>query len=73
MFPDERAPASGLSRREQEVIRHLAAGRSNKEIAATLVLSVHTVERHVANIFAKVGVSNRAAAADWAHRNRLVN
>jgi len=53
------------------VLGHLARGQSNKEIAAAMVLSVHTVERHVANIFAKLGISNRAAAAVWAQRNRF--
>ena len=72
-LPDDRAFAAGLTRREQEVLRHLASGESNKAIAAALVVSVHTVERHVANIFAKLGVSNRATAVSWAQRNRLVN
>ncbi len=46
----------------------LAAGRENAEIAAALGVSVHTVERHVANIFVKIGVPNRAEATAWAHR-----
>jgi DNA-binding CsgD family transcriptional regulator/RecA/RadA recombinase len=69
----EHSADAGLTRREREVLGHLARGQSNKEIAAAMVLSVHTVERHVANIFAKLGISNRAAAAVWAQRNRLVN
>jgi len=66
-------PAAGpLSRREAEVIRLLAAGRENAEIAAALTVSVHTIERHVANIFIKIGVRNRAEATAWAHRHQLV-
>ena len=68
-----RDPAAGpLSPRETEVIRLLAAGRENAEIAAALIVSVHTVERHVANIFIKIGVRNRAEATAWAHRHQLV-
>lgn len=61
-----------LSPREREVLGLLAAGRANKEIAAALHLSVHTVERHVANIFTKLGLRNRAEATSWAHRQRLM-
>jgi len=63
-----------LSRREHEVLRLLAHGRSNDEIARELVLSVRTVERHVANIYAKIGVSGRtarAAATTWAHEHAI--
>ena len=49
----------------------LAAGATNKAIAAELVLSVRTVDRHVSNIFAKLGVSSRAAATAYAHEHRL--
>jgi ATP/maltotriose-dependent transcriptional regulator MalT len=58
-----------LTRREREVLRLVAAGRSNDAIATELVLSVRTVERHVENIYAKIGVSGRtarAAATAWA-------
>jgi DNA-binding CsgD family transcriptional regulator len=64
--------AGGLSERELEVLRRLAAGATNKAIAAELVLSVRTVDRHVSNIFAKLGVSTRAAATAYAHRHRIV-
>jgi DNA-binding CsgD family transcriptional regulator len=57
---------AGLSSREAEVLRLVAAGRSNKEIAKDLVLSVHTVERHVANVYRKLGVHNRAEATAYA-------
>ena len=60
-----------LSQRESEVISLLAAGRENAEIAAVLGVSVHTVERHVANIFIKIAVRNRAEATAWAHRRGL--
>ncbi len=63
----ERKPASeGLSAREVEVLRLLAEGLANKEIGAKLFISVPTVERHVANVYAKIGVSGRAAATAWA-------
>jgi DNA-binding NarL/FixJ family response regulator len=64
--------AHGLSRRELEVLRHVAGGKTNKEIAAELVLSERTIERHVSNIFAKLGVSTRAAATAFAYEHRLV-
>jgi DNA-binding CsgD family transcriptional regulator len=64
--------AHGLTPRELEVLRMVAAGRTNKAIAAELVLSVRTVDRHVSNIFAKLGVSSRAAATTYAHEHGLV-
>ena len=67
--PDD---AHGLSERELVVLRHLASGDTNKAIAAELVLSVRTVDRHVSNIFAKLGVSTRAAATAYAYEHRLV-
>ena len=66
------AAAAGLSRRETEVLRRLAGGATNKAIAAELVLSVRTVDRHVSNIFVKLGVSTRTAAAAYAHEHRIV-
>jgi ATP/maltotriose-dependent transcriptional regulator MalT len=62
----------GLSRRELEVLRLVAAGRSNREIAAELVISEHTVARHVQNIFGKLRVSSRAAATAFAFEHELV-
>jgi DNA-binding CsgD family transcriptional regulator len=64
--------AHGLSRRELEVLRLVAAGKSNREVAATLVISEHTVARHVQNIFAKLGLSSRAAATAFAFEHDLV-
>ena len=62
----------GLTRRELEVLRHVAAGRPNKAIARDLALSNRTVDRHLSNIFNKLGVSSRSAATAFAYRNRLV-
>jgi DNA-binding CsgD family transcriptional regulator len=64
-FPD------GLSAREGEVLRLIAQGLANKEIAAALFISVPTVERHVANIYGKIGTRSRAAAAGYALRKGL--
>jgi DNA-binding CsgD family transcriptional regulator len=61
-----------LTKRELEVLRLLSAGDTNREIAASLVVSVRTVDRHVSNIYAKLGVSSRAAAASYAHQHGLV-
>ena len=62
----------GLSGRELEVLRLVAAGRTNREIAASLVISEHTVARHLQNIFAKLGISSRAAATAFAFEHDLV-
>jgi ATP/maltotriose-dependent transcriptional regulator MalT len=62
----------GLSPRELEVLRLLASGETNRAIAATLVLSERTVDRHVSNIYVKLGVSSRAAATAYAYEQRLV-
>ena len=61
-----------LTNRELEVMRLVAAGRTNSEIAADLVVSEHTVHRHVANILRKLGEPTRAAAAARATRDGLV-
>ena len=62
----------GMSARELEVLRHVAGGQTNKEIATELVLSERTIERHVSNIFAKLGVSTRAAATAFAYEHQLL-
>lgn len=62
----------GLTAREYEVLRLLASGSTNKAIAAELVLSERTVDRHVSNIFAKLRVSSRAAATAYAYEHRLL-
>lgn len=61
----------GLTGREAEVLACLAAGRSNKQIAATLVISDRTVQRHLSNIFTKLGLSSRTAAAAYAFESGL--
>jgi DNA-binding CsgD family transcriptional regulator len=67
-----RAEPHGLTPRELQVLRLVAAGGTNKAIAAELVLSERTIDRHVSNIFAKLGVSSRAAATAYAYEHRLV-
>jgi DNA-binding NarL/FixJ family response regulator len=62
----------GLSARELEVLRLVAAGKTNRAIAAELVISEHTVARHVQNIFAKLGLSSRASATAFAFEHDLV-
>ena len=62
----------GLTPRELEVLRLVATGKSNPEIAKTLVLSEKTVARHLSNIFAKLDVSTRTAAAAFAFEQRLL-
>ncbi len=62
---------AGLSPREAEVLCLLAAGRTNREIAAELYLSVRTVERHVTNLYAKIGARGRADATAFALRHDL--
>jgi ATP/maltotriose-dependent transcriptional regulator MalT len=68
---DQAFPSPELTPREVEVLRLLAGGASNQEIAATLVISVHTVERHLANIYAKIGARRRADATRYALRHGL--
>jgi DNA-binding NarL/FixJ family response regulator len=62
----------GLTERELQVLRLVAAGETNRAIAAELVLSQRTVDRHVSNIFAKLGVSSRAAATAYAYEHRVI-
>ena len=76
MTPDgdpDGAAASPLTVRETDLLRLVAAGRTNREIAAELFLSEKTVERHLSNVFRKLGVSSRAAATAQAVRLGLVN
>ena len=65
------AAVHGLSPREKEVLRLVATGQSNRQIATALVLSEHTVARHLQNIFAKLGVSSRTAASAFAYEHDL--
>lgn len=68
----EPTPPRRLTERECEVLRLVAAGRTNRQIGAELVISEHTVARHVQNIFTKLGVSSRAAATAHAYEQHLV-
>ncbi len=61
--------AGKLSPRECDVLRLIAAGQSNKQIAAELSLSVFTIERHITNLYAKIGARGRADATAWAMRH----
>ena len=64
--------ARPLTPRELEVLRLVAAGKSNRAIATELYLSEKTVARHVSNIFTKLGLPSRSAATAFAYQNRLV-
>ena len=64
--------AGGLTERECEVLRLVAAGKTNREIGASLTLSEHTIARHLQNIFAKLGLSSRAAATASAYEQHPI-
>ena len=64
-------PDIALTQREMQVLRHVALGLSNKEIAQSLTISVETVKEHVQNILRKLAVSDRTQAAVWAVRRGL--
>jgi DNA-binding NarL/FixJ family response regulator len=68
-----RGPAVELTSREREVLRELAAGLSNKEIAAALGVSEETIKSHVANLLGKLGADNRAQAIAQALRSGLID
>jgi DNA-binding CsgD family transcriptional regulator len=59
----------GLTSRELEVLKRVATGLSNREVARDLGISEATVRRHLANIYAKLDVGSRTAAAAWVHEN----
>ena len=63
---------AGLTSREVEVLRLVALGQSNKEIAAELVLSVRTVERHITNVYGEIDARGKADATAYAIRHSLV-
>ena len=67
-----RAWPSGLTDREVEVLRLVAGGSSNREVARALVISPRTAEHHVQHIYGKIGVSTRAAAAMFAMQHGLL-
>jgi DNA-binding NarL/FixJ family response regulator len=70
--PPEANGASPLTTRETEILRLVANGLSNREIASSLIVSEHTVHRHVANILRKLAQSSRAAAVAQAARAGLI-
>ena len=61
-----------LTKRELEVLRLVAAGHTNNQIASELGISCHTVRRHLQNVFARLGVPSRAAAAAFAVQHSLI-
>ncbi|HVY97077.1 MAG TPA: response regulator transcription factor [Solirubrobacterales bacterium] len=72
VFAEHGSLDSPLSEREQEVLSLVATGSTNKEIAATLHLSPHTVKEHTSSIYRKLGVRNRAEATRQAQRLKLL-
>ena len=64
--------ARDVTPREMQVLRLIAAGKSNKEIAAELGVSVRTIERHITNVYRKIGARGKADATTWVARQRLV-
>lgn len=67
--PTAQRKQSTLTRREQDVLRLIATGRTNAAVAHALGITEHTVERHAANLYRKLGVRSRAEATAWAIRN----
>ena len=65
-------PAGGLTAREVQVLRLVAAGKTNRAISADLLISEKTVARHLANLFTKLGLSSRSAATAYAYEHGLV-
>ena len=75
VWDDEHTPSlpAGLTEREAEVLRLVAGGLTNNEIASQLILSSKTVSRHLSNIFTKIGVSSRASATAFAAAHHLLD
>jgi LuxR family maltose regulon positive regulatory protein len=71
-MPGRAALAEPLSQRELEVLRLIADGATNREIAAELVLTVNTVKKHISNIFGKLGATNRTQAIARAREANLL-
>ena len=69
---DAVAPSGGLTGREVEVLRQLAAGKTNRAIATELAISEKTVARHISNIFTKLDLSSRSAATAYAYEHKLL-
>jgi len=70
--PQQTLPPGGLTSREAEVLARVALGATNRDAALALSVSEATVRRHLANIYLKLGVGSRTAAAAWAHQHGLV-
>jgi DNA-binding NarL/FixJ family response regulator len=66
------AMSRGLTARELQVLRHVVAGKTNRQIATELTVSEHTVRRHLQNIFGKLDVPSRAAATAYALQHDLL-
>jgi DNA-binding CsgD family transcriptional regulator len=66
------APPGGLTKRELEIVTAIARGATNRQVAQQIFISEKTVARHLANIYAKLGVSSRTAAVAWAHQHNLL-
>ena len=66
------APAGGLSAREIQVLRLVAAGKTNRQIASALFISERTVERHLSNIFNKLDLTSRSAATAYAYEHQIL-
>ncbi|GIP40871.1 transcriptional regulatory protein LiaR [Paenibacillus sp. J31TS4] len=69
---EERAPHHDLTEREREVLKLIANGRSNQEVADELFIGIKTVKFHVTNILAKLGVDDRTQAAIYAYKHGLM-
>jgi DNA-binding NarL/FixJ family response regulator len=69
----ERKLLDDLTKRELEVLKEIASGKSNKEIASSLFITEKTVKTHVSNVLAKLGLADRTQAALYAVRNQLVS
>ncbi len=67
-----RTCGAGLTARETEVLRLVAQGKNNSEIARALFISLNTVTRHMTNVFTKTGTTNRVEAAVYATRHRVL-
>lgn len=69
----DKALIEGLTKREIEILKQIAGGRFNKEIADSLDITERTVKNHISNLFKKIGVEDRTKAAVFAIKNNLVN
>jgi DNA-binding NarL/FixJ family response regulator len=72
LSPKHDEAPEGLTRRELQVLRLVAEGKTNRDVASELGISEKTVARHVSNMFVKLGLSSRAAATAYAYRHDLV-